>query len=1192
MAGRIKDSERFYNRMSLDDAIFELEALWPGLSRSRIDVRKTADRRPNPLWVGDGENGHAGVRVMILATHLIYRFLSDRIIRIADLAKAAELGFFPDETLRAAGIADSESRRRLRYAIAELASENNRNTPYYNPAWDRLLFCHFACAARKAILRNQNRSAGTAAILEEASALYDRIIAAHCKTAGEIFQVIRVAWIENLPYRPPRLPSGTPGAPAAARSGPARHYIPEKLADYLGPAGRLARVRIPEKLSELVERVLDQFSHARERIALISGKKNAGKSGCVIALLRRLQYPDNTTIGFHLKPDDIAATRVLPVFTVSVQDHSGSDLMLLVLAFLSSLDEGKRRHSGLDHLARFKSLRQEFGLDSDGSGMKDLRERIAKLHARNPALFILTNWDDLSWSTPRAQLRDLSKTSLIRLLHDSNGESRILLTTTETPTLRASRLLPRFRTYRLDDPRLRDVRRYLPALAYPAVYGEALFEAGERFGNNAVPGDQLILLAAMLEVCRGDSAWEKRAIALVAALKPRDQHPSGGIATGPLARLLLERLDHLGLVHAVALIMACDDGLRPDTLSRLLQRSNRDVVRKPEDIITALTALEGLSNSFLLRRRVITVAACGEARPEGESYLEIFEALRQLLMSVLGDPDEAEWAAPYCAILRDAMRQIALLCFDRAQEWRCRNLVNAAMPRWRDMLLDIQSYEALLASLDPQALEDQARNRADIAAMPLLHHAREVVFLRGPEHSPAVALRFAVRTILFDIIDRDDRLSLNYAQDLMRLHLYLLIFLQPGQRHLALPDDCSPKALPACLPIWIRSVFTDAEIFRLLETIALSALQVQAPEIVRWAFERAEELKSATGGRAITDAFVLHRITRIFCATIDMAIALGHPLAAAGPDTHGRKGHERTLRALEHFMNEHFRDVIPLTGRPPANVEAETAAAGRISALQRLRLRVAHLTYLTGDLDRAMAELDLIHDWEMAMARASGSGRASVLEGRPARIALDIMMSRGFLPSLQSGHDNRSDHMITRRIGGMIEANMARLSRFGGAEQSALLIDRARFALMQGQSEEAWQYASIARALYLDSRICHCSHVQTVLNLLILLSRWLESWNARHTSGVQITPPICEDEVVREIDTLYETARALDLKPAAGKARFLKIRFGWLCRKREGGLSPEWRDIARADLKEAIALMKSCADRSLEHDMQALLNQL
>ncbi|WP_176085103.1 hypothetical protein [Martelella sp. HB161492] len=1192
MAGRIKDSERFYNRISLDDAIFELEALWPGLSRSRLDVREAATRRPNPVWVGDSDSGYAGVRVMILTTHLIYRFLGDRIIKIADLAKVAELSCFTAETLKAAGITDSDSRKRLRYAIAELASENNRNTPHYNPAWDRLVFCHFACAARTAILRHQDRPAGTAAVFDDASALYDRIIAERCTTAGEIFHVIRSVWLGNLPYCPPRRPSGSASSSATARRGPARHYIPAKLADYLGPGGHLAQVRVPDKLNELAERVLDQFAHARERVALLSGQRNAGKSGCVIALLRRLQSPDQPTIGFHLKPDDSAAARLLPVFSVSVQDHSGSDLMLLVLSFLSSLDERSRQQSNTDHLARFKALQQEFGRDSDGQGMKDLPGRIASLHARNPALFILTNWDDLSWSTPRAQLRDLSKTSLIRLLHDSHSDSRILLTTTETPTVRANRLLPRFRTYRLDDPRLRDVRRYLPALAYPAVYGETLFDAAERFGDCCVPGDQLILLAAMLEICRGDPAWEERAINMVAALRVHEQQPTRGIATGPIARIFIERLDQLGLFRPVALIMACDDGLRLDTLSGLLEQWNQTEKCKTADMIAALTTLEALSNSFLLRRRIMAAAAGSDRPAEGESYLEIFEALRQLLMRVLGDPDEADWASPYCAILRDATRQIALLCFDRAQDWRCRNLASAATPRLRDMLLDIQSYETLLASLDPQALEDQACNRADIAAMPLLHHARDVVFLRGTEHSPAVAMRFAVKTILCDIIDRDHRLSVNFSQDLMRLRLYLLIFLEPGQRHLVQPDACGPGALPGCLPAWIRSIFTDAEIFRLLETIALSALQAQVPEIVHWAYERCDELKSAANVETISDETVLQKITRIFCATIDMAIALGHPLAATGPDAHGRQGHERTLRGLERFMHEHFHDLIPLTGKPPGQAGAVTAETGRISALQRLRLRLAHLIFLTGDFHRAMAELDLIHAWDMALARNSGSGRASVLEGRPARIALEIMMSSSAGLSPRSGDDHGAKQALAHRIGGMLEANMARLARFGGPDQAALLIDRARFALMQGQSEEAWQYASIARALYNDSRISHGNQVQLMLNLLTLLSSWLEHWNNRLACDVRATPPVCEDEVVREIDTLYETARALDLKPAAGKARFLKIRLGWLRRKREGGPAPEWRDIARADLKETIALMQSCADRSLERDMQALLSQL
>ncbi|EDQ31658.1 hypothetical protein HPDFL43_17610 [Hoeflea phototrophica DFL-43] len=1194
--GRTSDSDRYYNQASLFEALEKLESLWPRLTRSESDLSKHSARKLNPLWIADSAGGHVGVRVAILATHLIYRYATSEILKISDLKDLRDYPALDDELLRKEGI--SESVNDFKNAIAPLASENEKNIRRYDPKRDRLAFVCFASRAKQTLDKARGIQQEPKTAISDAVALYDRIVKAHCKTANEVFSIISTTWLEGLSYLAPK-----GDVEAIAKKQPpdpsnALHFIPPKLAEYLPPSGRFHGNRNPRELSDMAELVLQQFRHARARLAVISGKVNAGKSGCVVEFLRALYSSDNTTIGLSLSFGSKSSEGTLPVFTVSVQDYTGYELLLHVLAFLSRLEMPARDRRKSTFERCVAELRNEYGTEPGAEELQRIKQRIRNLHRDNPAVFILTNWEDLTWSTPRAQLRDQSKASLIELLHDSNETSRFLVTTTDVPTARSEQSLPAFELYDVEDPRLKDIIRYLPDLQYPSCYEEELFAAAKRMNKVAIPGDHLILFAGALELCRGDPEWGARANDTLRQLSPEQYLTLSKPAAHQFVRLLVERLHNRDLFRIVVAIAASDDGLRPSSLQRLMSNwdsdTGRSLQRKGSQINAGLEELEGLANSFFLRCRMIKPISALQFDPTergiaGEASWETYESLRKTLISALTAHGEQDWAAPFTRLLREGMRHIARLAFNRAQEWRCRTVLSNLTPRWQDLLLDIQAYETLLASIDPADLTDNNRNADQVSANPLLHHSVEAVFTCGNGHSAAVAIRFAVQILLLETVDQDNQMSMCYDQDLMRMRLYMLPFVGVGRRHFDRLDDMEYEALPSSFPEWLETIFSVEEIFCLLEAVAISALHAQVPHVVRWAWVRTEELIERLVDRGIDRTDLIARVARIYCSTVDMAIQLGKPLIQNGSRDDTRNGHELTLRQVEDFIAGEFPEFGKETPIPAEFDLSITRKRNHIEAIKRIEVRRAQLLGLTGQLQKAQEELKNIHTWDSALARSNSFGHARILQGRPARVALHIMM-RDFI---LSKNDMQMPDERSRRVLGMLSANASRLARFGGAEQAALLIDRSRFAFVNGNIDLAMQYALEARQFCEDNRVSYGMQIQILLNLVAILIEASEVARS-DAANDRLANRATMENAQRDVDAVYQTANALGLRPTEGIALYLKVRLQYirtLHYPSEGLTSGKLR-AATKDISLAIQIMKSCGDVSYRHAMEELRGSL
>lgn len=1196
MAGRTNDTRRYYNSKTIDEALTVLQGHWPNSTRSKKDARQQGRKKSrviSPLWIEDDLGGRVGVKVMVLVTHLIYRYVSTESLKISKLSVVNDGPDFDAKTLSDVGFKGSS--QSFRKTLSPLASENNLSKKDYDHRRDKLAFCCFAFKAKRAIDRLEGSEPDEAVTIAQANDLYEKIASARCDTAQEVFRIIEASWLQGLQYLEPE-EENDDDEPAEHTDTSGSHSIPDKLAHYLPPNGKFQKNRNPSEIIDIAERVLQQFDTVKERLALIYGKVNAGKSGCVVELLRSLCDRNSETIGLSLKPSETDEAVLLPVFTVSVQDHTGYEMLLLVLAFLERCGQTPKQRKEFDFKKRVKDLASDYGDELDPGAVDKVKAKIRELHHDQPVLFILTNWEDLTWSTPRAQLRDQSKTSLISLLHDSNTLSRFVITTTTTPNRRAKRGLPKYRKFEVKDPRLQHINRYLPNLKIPPCYENALFEAVERLDGAAVPGDHLILIASALELCRDTQLWEQRAIEALGELEAENYCGPVVVAPHQFVKLLVDRLDNLDLFRIVMAIMASEDGLRPSSLRRLMRDWDHDAGRKLNRVGDAvdkgLKHVEGLANTFFLRKRNINPINVTQFSPlekqmaEEESW-EIYETLRQTILTALTDPSQQDWAAPYSLLLREATRHVAKLAFDRAQEWRARTVYANLTPWWQDLLLDIQALETLLASVDPEKLESKKTNQDQKWAFPLLHHATDVIFTCRDTHAPAVAVRFAVLTLLIDTVDVDNRMSMCYDQDLMRMRLYMLPFLGVGQRHFERLDDKTLDDLPKSIPGWMRGVFSDEEIMRLLEAVAISALHSQAADVVRWAWERTSDVIDAAVADGANRQDLIKRTTRTYCSTIDMGIQRGFPLDDKKGSNPGRVGHERTLDQLNIFIEQTFPDFKGTEAA--AAQEPSLLDPDMIEAIGRLRVRRAHLLGLLGKLAEAEEEFSAIHAWEITLARASGSGRPEILEGRPARVAMQIMM-RGEL-MLQHQPERRKD--IARRLRGMLSANNARLTRFGGAEQAAVLVDRSRFALVNGDPDLAYEYAAEARQFCDDNRVSYGMQIHILLNLVAILIECSESTRAKESKDRLLNRNTI-DLAERDADAVYHTAKALTLRPTEGVALYLRARLQHLRNVLHPDVPPNAGrpDSSKKDIGDAILIMQKCADQSFRQGMEHLRDLL
>jgi len=1221
--GAPRNADLFYNRPTLDQALDALEEHWPTCWKGEpSNIMKYSTNNTISLWCAGEAEGRVGVRVMMFAVLLMYRYaeqsevkrgaFSDTTTAASDWMKDIEVGEKLGEVL------DPRDQPKVLQMLRELLRVNNKDTPGYVQNFDRWCFIFTACRALKALQERTDQPVQNwPALAEDAAALYDELVAARPQTATDVFRRIEARWLTGVNYVAPNDIQPKPMA-AATVQRLALHCIPGKYTNYLWPKGMFREDQNPRAMASMANQIIKhaKTTVASARIILLFGNPNAGKSGCLVELLRQLQdeAPDQPTIALDLvhNPNSVDP---LPVFLVNVQDHSNQELIARVLAFLKTLDAAQNNDKKATPITYVQALEQLEGKtatpDGDG-GLDAMYREIHELHKRNPAFFILTNWEDLTWSTPRAQLRDQCRPSLISWLHNSNSDSRLLISTTKPPSKAAARRLPKHKNIRLSDPLLEDIARYFPGMKTPAPYISTMERAIKRLDRGTVPGDVLILLAAAMQLCEGDDAAVHRVKQAITDLsKIKKKILVGTSQVAELVRIVVERLDERDMFRITTAIAASEDGMRTSTLVQLLRdwdwATGRKLKRPTETVREGLKEMEKIARGFFLSpktRRPIDLAEYGPHKriDPSEPSWEMHQTLRELILTTLAHPDHFAWAGAYNVILREAASQVARVGHRRAQERRTQAALRCRPPQWQGMLRDIQSFEALLASIDFDRLMDSEANKAQIAENPLLHQVPPEVFAAGGHQHPAVALRFAVQCLLQELLDKDGQMTMVWDQDQMRAHLYMLLFRPTGQWYFQRIDTLKQQDLPQTLQPYLLDIFTPEQIIELLESLAISALHSQSPKVVHWAWSRSleliDKLAPVKTGEPPSDRrrALMNRAIRILCTAVDMAILRGRPLTRFKSQfDEDQIGHSKTLSRLRNHMRREYPELAnnnPGAVSPVLNL-IEDAGTQQIAALQawlRVRSREVELVALTHSMENALNLLEEVHQIEEVLARMTLNDTGTVVSGRPARTALRLML-RG--DSYFRGADNRKGlrwRKADARIKGMLHANTCRLSRFGAGEQVALLLDQSRYHFVNRDLDRSLSYAWKARSECKEGQISYGMQMQALSHFVAMVIEADEAGkDSDFFSGLQWGFG-GESELLymaeHDADAVFQTAKSLGYQPTQGIALYLRTRVR--LRLAAKGLAPteiEWADGLVADICRVQEIMMKCDDHSFREDI-------
>ncbi|TQM89631.1 hypothetical protein [Roseinatronobacter monicus] len=1221
--GAPRNADLFYNRPTLNQALEALEEHWPTCWKGEAaNLKKHSKSNDISLWYGGETEGRVGVRVMMFAALLMYRYAEPSEVKRSAFGavNASSLDWMvniePGENLGEALASGDKST--VFVMLQQLLRPNNKDTPGYVQNFDRWCFIFTACRALKALQKRTGQPVQDwPTLAEDTAVLYDQLVADRPQNATDVFRHIEARWLTGQDYVAPEGIQPKPMAGAVVQRR-ALHCIPSKFTDYLSPKGRFREDENPRTMAGLASRIIKHVktTDASARVILLYGNQNAGKSGCLVELLRQLQNedPDRPTIALDLGRDPEAAAP-LPVFLINVQDHSNQDLVRRVLAFLQTLDGARTNDRKSTPISYDQALAQIDGntvSPDEGCRLDAMYREIHKLHERNPAFFILTNWEDLTWSTPRAQLRDQCRPSLISWLFNSNPESHLLISTTKPPSKAAARRLPEAKRVRLKDPLLEDIGRYFPGMKTPAPYDKTMKRACEKLGRVTVPGDILILLAAAMQLSIGHDAAEervKKAITELSKVKKRIQ--VGTDAVGDLVRILVEILNKRNMFRITMAIAASDDGMRPSTLGQLLKDWDRTTGRKlerpAETVRESLKEMENIARGFFLTPKTGRPVDMAEYGPHqrinpSEPSWEMHQTLRELLLSTLSHPDHFEWAREYNVILREAAGQVARVAHQRAQERRTQATLRCRAPQWQGMLRDIQAFEALLASIDFDRLMDQEANTTLIAENPMLHQAPPDVFAAGERQRPAVAFRFAVQCLLQELLDKDAQMTMVWDQDQMRAHLYMLVFQPTGQWYFQRIDTLKQQDLPRTLQPYLLDIFSPEQIIELLESLAISALHSQSPKVVHWAWSRSleliEKLAPLKAEEPPSDRrrALVNRAIRILCSAVDMAILRGRPLTRFKSQfDEDQVGHSKTLSRLRNHMRREYPELAANDPEEVSPVLNLIEAAGRqqidtIQAWLRLRSREVELVALTQPMENALDLLEEIHQIEDVLARETRNGTGTVVSGRPARTALRLML-RG--DHYFRGTDNRKGlrwRKADARIKGMLHANTCRLSRFGAGEQVALLLDQSRYHFLNRDLDRSLSYAWKARSECREGQISYGMQMQALSHFVAMVIEADEAgkdreffsglqWGFGGESGLLYM-------VEQDADAVFQTAKSLGYQPTQGIALYLRTRVRLrLATKGLASTEIEWADGLVADACRVQEIMTKCDDHSFREDI-------
>lgn len=553
------------------------------------------------------------------------------------------------------------------------------------------------------------------------------------------------------------------------------------------------------------------------------------------------------------------------------------------------------------------------------------------------------------------------------------------------------------------------------------------------------------------------------------------------------------------------------DGLRVSVVARmasvLSKRNFPDLepLSRAEHVLGLTSRLAGFVQ---VGRRPLDLGQRGWRRPSHEDLLFMDQGWRLRIMSI--------WMQRDAQLMRECLWLVAREAAEQARMFKTvGGLGNAKSALARDM----QSFDALIASVDPKEYSEPPRSRDSWATesqvLPPLDR------WEAEKPSALTVLRYAYQRWFSDYLEGEDyRLLTELDDPSLRLRL-LLPFFDPSQPWRKLPDrelDFETKdeeAQKRSIEKYRQTIaaFPGKKLLPLLTGIALAARRVQRFDVLKSTVRMAEWILDTSSFEADpTSAF------RILRAEIDAGLYGGGNPDVSLPmtpwDALPRKEGPEGRRADQ--SGQHFHEVIDRINRvlaerfpPGINDSAEL-----ILARAKLNSRLGEACHMAGKMGVAKRNFDKVFQAEDELVRLRGdsSSIGKILGGRSARACIAFLvdcsrrkqwMVERPTQTLKNGLVlplpliARENDEYLEKADSLLELNRRRIGAFDAADRLGVRMDQALLAAARGRYQIAMEFLRPAESARLrpganaELSMEFCTlHIRTHLEAALLTVRF------------------------------------------------------------------------------------------------------
>ncbi|MGP4691991.1 hypothetical protein [Agrobacterium cavarae] len=887
---------------------------------------------------------------------------------------------------------------------------------------------------------------------------------------------------DNPPWEPVRFDAvraATAHAPAPVVPPPGP--FASVMTSWLDPDFRLqlfARTRTyPEEdgsnLDKIAKTVIGELSDQsrRKRLYLLQGAPHSGKKSVIAQILRDLAGAEAAP--FLRLHEQTKPVRDLPVMAIVARSRDQNSLALYVRAFLQRLDDVNNnarpywweKGDGFPDVEHYHTelLKQAHDAGGGVSTERTLAE-IARLSKSYPAFYLFADLDGLGRDSILKLLRGYDATRLLNIL-SNHRDTRLVISAYDrsaVPEIRLDLDESSVATEQLPNPAVERLDRYwsngLVADPIKSELDEVWKKARRRLtlsqSRKPVEGECLVVGAAILQLAIQERERHGHHVQNVLdAVVAFTQHGDQMALIDRLNDLMIDIIEKRGLLPVISLIASAEDGILQGTLMESLRAWNIDApVSCPafaeNDVATKLAVFKSLAGGFLLKQEdnvrldehefgleetdwsLLKALSADEFQPVSEEDVKGFQvwsfdpAVRISLIRRLQRP-----GGQFSPLFREANRIVARAARRRAQHKKVNLQTPFSMQPQMDSARDIQAYICLLASMTKEEIDGHSAEAA-------LSGSTQDIFSLGGGFTAGVALRFAYFGLLREEIDRDYRLSMVSDQDILRLRLYLLLFLPLGSHHFSFvgdiaEDDALPAALPSAIPDHIAKTFDAEAVAALCATIAISAFHAHYPQVIDYVQDVLDKfLKTECSAKEKylpVVASLVEDIAHVWLAKIDYAIAF-------------RTGLDEAASILGELLDKPLFDHFTLTDAKSLLAAYDNAhGAKTLKVWMRLKFRQAELHYLNSEFEQAQKMFRELVDLDNFISSEKGLLEPVIFSGRTARRYIRYAFSDPLV-----GPQRPASSVVADHAKAMIEVNISRQRRYAGVDRVGVLIDLAR----------------------------------------------------------------------------------------------------------------------------------------------------